>query len=154
MPPTDNENRERRRQAILEILRGGPPVSSQKEIVDLLKTQGIEATQSSISRDLQDLGAVRFEGRYEINTWTDVEEDELKRVFHFVHRATPAGANLTILATDPGAARIVALAIQKAHWPEVVGIVSDDATIFIATDDQLSQKLVFLHIKALLEEQD
>jgi transcriptional regulator of arginine metabolism len=154
MPPSDNEARDRRRRAIMEILQGSIPVASQREIVDLLRQQGIEATQSSVSRDLQDLGAVRVEGRYEINAWADAEEDELKRVFHFVHRATPAGANLTILATDPGAARIVALAIQKARWPEVVGIVSDDATIFIATDDQLSQKLVFLHIKALLEERD
>jgi transcriptional regulator of arginine metabolism len=152
--PSDNENRDRRRRAILEILQGGPPVASQKEIVDLLKSQGIEATQSSISRDLQDLGAVRVEGRYEINAWADLEEDELKRVFRFVHKAQASGDSLIVLLTDSGAAKVVALAIQKAHWPEVVGIVAEDATIFIATDEQFDQKLVFLHIKSLLEERD
>lgn len=149
--PSDNENRDRRRRAIIEILQGNVPVSSQKEIVDRLRLEGIEATQSSISRDLQDLGAVRVEGRYELNAWADVEEDELKRVFRFVHRAHGAGPNLTVLTTDAGAAKVVAIALQKARWPEVLGIVAEDSTIFIATDNQLDQKLIFLHFRALLE---
>jgi len=152
--PSDNENRDRRRQAIMEILQGSIPVASQKEIVELLREKGIEATQSSISRDLQDLGAVRVEGRYEINAWADLEEDELKRVFRFVRRAHAAGTNLLVLSTDSGAAKVVALALQKAQWPEVVGIVAEDATIFIATDDPFDQKLVFLHVKTLLDEGD
>lgn len=154
MPPSDNEARDRRRRAIMEILQGSIPVASQREIVDLLRERGIEATQSSVSRDLQDLGAVRVEGRYEINAWADVEEDELKRVFRFVHRCQAAGNNLLVLSTDSGAAKVVALALQKAHWPEVIGIVAEDSTIFLATDEQFDQKLVFLHIKTLLEERD
>ena len=63
---SDREAQARRRQAIVEILTEGRQVSEQKELVELLGERGIPATQSSVSRDLKVLGAVRTRGHYEI----------------------------------------------------------------------------------------
>jgi transcriptional regulator of arginine metabolism len=147
--PTDREGREQRRGAIVEILRSGVPVASQNELVELLAERGIVATQSSVSRDLQDLGVVRVGGRYEINTWAD-SETQLQGVFHFVHRAHSAGPHLMVLTTEPGAAKVVALALENAHWTEIVGIVAEGSTIFIASEDVLDQKILFGRLRSLM----
>ena len=68
--PSSREIRDQRRAAILEILQGDQPVSQQKEIVQRLQAQGIAATQSSVSRDLAELGAVRVGDEWRLPDWS------------------------------------------------------------------------------------
>ena len=122
-----------RRGAIVRILRDAP-VRRQADLVRLLKQAGHDATQSSISRDLRDLGVLKASGRYVL------PPDEQRRangdfgtLRQFVRQLRRAGPSLTVLRTTIGAAQSVAVAIDCAEWPEVAGTLSGDDTIFIAT---------------------
>ena len=128
-----------RRNAIMRILRGGV-VRKQDDLVHMLKREGYVVTQSSISRDLRDLGVLKAGGRYVM------PPDEMTRangdfgmLAQFVRQIRPAGSCLIVVHTTIGAAQSVAVAIDKAEWPEAVGTISGDDTIFIATDDQRAQ---------------
>ena len=138
-----------RRNAILRILRGSP-VRKQDELVRLLRSEGHEVTQSSISRDLRDLGVLKASGRYlppaEEATRTNGDFDMLRS---FVRSLATAGTSLTVIKTTVGAAQTVAAAIDRAEWPEVVGTISGDDTIFLATDTARAQAQVVERLRGL-----
>jgi transcriptional regulator of arginine metabolism len=146
---SDREVQARRRQAILEILAGDEKVSEQKEMVERLRARGIPATQSSISRDLKVLGAVRTQGHYEIPSWSEEEEggSPFRRVVPFVQEVRPAGPYQTLVVTDPGAGRMVAQAINESAWEDVVGTIDGDSAVLILTENSFFQKLVYERLK-------
>jgi transcriptional regulator of arginine metabolism len=138
-----------RRNAILRILRGGV-VRRQSDLAQLLKRDGFEVTQSSVSRDLRELGVLKASGRYL------VPPDEISRangdfgaLSQFVRTVRPAGNSLTVIRTTIGAAASVAVALDKAEWPEVVGTISGDDTIFLATADSRAQHRLIDRLNAL-----
>jgi transcriptional regulator of arginine metabolism len=138
-----------RRQAVVRILRSGV-VHRQEDLVRLLREDGYEVTQSSISRDLRDLGVLKASGRYVL------PPDEVSRTHgdfamlaQFVRGLKRAGASLTVLRTTIGAAPSVAVAIDRAEWPEVAGTLSGDDTIFIATADGRAQDQLIARLQAL-----
>jgi len=140
-----------RRGAIVRILREAP-VRRQQELVRLLKKAGLEATQSSISRDLRDLGVLKASGRYVL------PPDELSRangdfatLAPFVRQLRRAGPWITVLRTTIGAAQSVAVAIDRAEWPEVAGTISGDDTIFIATAGARAQAALIARLRALFQ---
>lgn len=138
-----------RRSAILRILRGAP-VRKQDELVRLLREAGHEATQSSISRDLRELGVLKAGGRYLPPSDDDTRTlDDFDTLRQFVRGVATAGDALTVLRTTIGAAQSVAIAIDKAAWPEVVGTISGDDTIFIATDGASAQSTVAARLRTL-----
>jgi transcriptional regulator of arginine metabolism len=113
-------------------------VGRQAELVALLRQLGFEATQSSVSRDLRELGVAKIGDRYVLpeNGIADnavTPKSHFSSLRQFVHERTTAGVNLTVLKTRVGSAQSVAVAIDAARWPEVVGTISGDDTIFIAT---------------------
>jgi transcriptional regulator of arginine metabolism len=138
-----------RRSAILRIIRGAA-VRNQDELVRLLHREGVEATQSSISRDLRDLGVLKASGRYlpplEDASRTQTDFDSLRQ---FVRSVATAGAAITVIKTTIGAAQSVAAAIDKAEWPEVVGTISGDDTIFVATDSVRAQTTIAARLRSL-----
>lgn len=138
-----------RRSAIVAILRRGV-VRKQSDLVSLLRRDGYEVTQSSISRDLRDLGVLKARGHYVM------PPDEVTRangdfgtLQQFVRQIRTAGPCLTVVRTTIGAAQSVAVAIDKAQWPEVVGTLSGDDTIFIATQRQSAQSKVIERLRSL-----
>jgi transcriptional regulator of arginine metabolism len=138
-----------RRSAIVKILRSGV-VHKQTELVSLLRKEGYDVTQSSISRDLRDLGVLKASGRYAL------PPDEITRangdfdtLSQFVRQIRTAGPCVTVVRTTIGAAQSVAVAIDKAQWPEVVGTISGDDTIFIATEHQSTQSKVIDRLRSL-----
>jgi transcriptional regulator of arginine metabolism len=145
---TDAQQLERRG-AIVRILREGL-VRRQQDLVRLLRKAGHEATQSSISRDLRDLGVLKASGRYVL------PPDEVTRangdfgaLTQFVRQLRCAGPSITVLRTTIGAAQSVAVAIDKAEWPEVAGTISGDDTIFIATANARAQEALVSRLRAL-----
>ena len=138
-----------RRQAIVRILRDGR-VGRQEDLARLLKTEGFEVTQSSVSRDLRDLGVLKASGRYVLPA------DEVSRtngdftmLAQFVRGLKRAGPSLTVLRTTIGAAQSVAVAIDRAEWPEVAGTISGDDTIFIATANASAQDALVARLQAI-----
>ncbi len=128
-----------RRAAIVKIIRGSV-VHKQAELVKLLKKQGIEATQSSVSRDLRELQVAKAGDRYIVPEGAASHADPFGAVSRFVVGVRTAGSSLTVVKTRTGTAQSVAVAIDQAEWPEVVGTLSGDDTIFIATDDARAQQ--------------
>lgn len=129
---TEQQDTEARRALLAKIIRE-QAVGRQSELVALLRKQGHAATQSSVSRDLQELGVAKVGRRYVIPEPTAATANDFATLKQFVRMVTPAGTNLTVLRTSIGAAQSVAVAIDGARWPEVIGTISGDDTIFIAT---------------------
>jgi transcriptional regulator of arginine metabolism len=138
-----------RRGAIVRILRDGL-VRKQQDLVRLLKKSGVEATQSSISRDLRDLGVSKASGRYVLppDEVTHANGD-FAMLAQFVRQLRRAGPAITVLRTTIGAAQSVAVAIDKAAWPEVAGTISGDDTIFIATANARAQQELLERLRTL-----
>ena len=137
-----------RRTAILRLLRGSA-VRKQGDLVDLLRREGYEVTQSSVSRDLRDLGVLKAGGRYLPPDATQRTLDDFGTLRQFVRGIATAGSSLTVLRTTVGAAQSVAIAIDRADWPEIVGTISGDDTIFIATDTAAAQAAVVTRLREL-----
>lgn len=123
-----------RQAAILEEI-GREAIRTQEELVDALGARGIEASQVTLSRDLRELGIVKTLDGYRQPEQTPPFSDEaaLGRVVRqFLTEAVPA-QNLVVLKTRPGGANALALAIDNARWPEVIGTVAGDDTILTVT---------------------
>lgn len=137
-----------RRATILRILRGAH-VRKQEDIVRLLREAGHDVTQSSVSRDLRELGVLKAGGRYLAPQEATRPLEDFGALRPFVLGVATAGASLTVLRTATGSAQTVAAAIDKADWPEVVGTISGDDTIFIATDTAAAQASVVARLRNL-----
>lgn len=152
--PTDHEQREARHREVLEIL-ASVRVTSQLELVELLRERGIAATQSSVSRDLRDLGAAWIGGRYvlpeEPRGAAESRSPDLAEVARFLRAVRTAGPHLTVVLTAPGAAQSVGLAIDRAGWSEVVGTMAGDDTVFVATASAIHQQRLLQRLERSLE---
>jgi transcriptional regulator of arginine metabolism len=137
-----------RRDALRRIIRNSE-AGRQAELVRLLKREGFVVTQSSVSRDLRDLGVAKVGDRYVLAEDAAAPVADLSVVAAFVRAVTPAGTNLTVVRTTIGSAQSVALAIDRARWPEVVGTLSGDDTIFIATASARAQRAVIDRLRSL-----
>jgi transcriptional regulator of arginine metabolism len=138
-----------RRGAIVRLLRAGP-VRRQADLVRLLKKEGFGATQSSISRDLRDLGVLKASGRYVLPADEVTRSNrDFSTVAQFVRQLRRAGPSITVLRTTIGAAQSVAVAIDRAEWPEVTGTLSGDDTIFIATVNARAQDELIGRLRSL-----
>jgi transcriptional regulator of arginine metabolism len=131
-PEPEPGNAPTRRTMLAKIIRE-QQVGRQTELVDLLRKSGHIATQSSVSRDLRELGVAKMGDRYVLPETAMQPKNDFSSLKQFVSARLTAGSNLTVLKTAVGSAQSVAVAIDTAQWPEVVGTISGDDTIFIAT---------------------
>ncbi len=151
MPTATIEDRQLRRDAIARIL-AEHRIARQSELVELLSAQGFEATQSSVSRDLKDLGATKDARGYRLPSDTAGSDGgSLEIVRSFVRRIRPAGPHLLVLTTAIGAAQRVALMLDRSQWPEIVGTLSGDDTIFVATESAASQRRLVARLRESLK---
>ncbi len=139
MPSAVAEQQARRR-AIAQLLKRNTIVR-QTELVRLLRAEGVHATQSSVSRDLKDMGAAKLNSGYSLPElhYRD-NEQQLELVAEFVRDIRVAGPNLLVISTAIGAAQRVCVTLDRVDWPEIVGTLSGDDTIFIATTGAAQQR--------------
>ena len=123
-------NKRERQQKILSLIRA-TPVGTQEDLRQLLEKSGVPATQSSVSRDLEELGVVKQHGHYTLPRTNGAATRGLLSLDH-------AGDSLVIARTVPGLASAVAVEIDAAAIPEIVGTIAGEDTIFIAVRDQRS----------------
>lgn len=144
--PTASEEQLLRRNTIRRLLHRSP-AETQQALVDALTRRGLVATQSSVSRDLKELGAIKTGRGYELPSATSSGSDELKNVAEFLREISPAGPYLTVIKTAIGAAQRVALALDRSGWPEMIGNIGGDDTVFVASDSAASQKILIAKIE-------
>jgi transcriptional regulator of arginine metabolism len=135
----DNSSAPARRSVLAKIIRE-QAVGRQTELVAMLRKHGHVATQSSVSRDLRELGVAKMGDRYVLPEAAIPAKNDFSSLKQFVNARLTAGTNLTVLKTTVGSAQGVAVAIDTAHWPEVIGTISGDDTIFIATAGARAQR--------------
>src|SRR3954462_8583924 len=109
------------------------PIGSQAELVDQLRKIGFRTTQSSVSRDLQELGIRRVNGRYVLKPWREVGAGDFEGLLGLIQGVSSAGPYMAIITTSPNAGKMVAEAIDNEAWPEVAGTLPGDSKIFLAT---------------------
>ena len=122
-----------RRQAVLLRLVNERSVASQEEMVQLLGELGYHTAQSSVSRDVRELGLVRVRGKYvpseQIDSdHPDVAGNDLKN--ELITFSEPVGAHLVVVHTPPGAANAVAVDLDQRKLPDVAGTVADPVSGF------------------------
>jgi len=135
-----------RRDTIRQLLLR-TPAETQQSLVRELHSRGLVATQSSVSRDLKELGAIKTSRGYELPGPESADEQELAGVAGLLRGITPAGPHLTVIKTAIGAAQRVALALDRSNWPEMIGNIGGDDTVFVASDSAAGQKVLIAKIE-------
>ena len=135
-----------RRQHRISSLLEERSVTNQVQLVDLLEAEGIVATQATVSRDLDELGAikVRVPGGETVYAIPEhpvdriAPEDHLRRVMGDWVAAVTSSANLVILRTPPGSAHVVASALDRAGIEAILGTVAGDDTLLVVAAEPVS----------------
>ncbi len=138
------------RQARIVALLSAQPVHSQSELVALLAAEGLEITQATLSRDLEELGAIKLRGADGgVGAYVVPEDgspvrgvsggtERVSRLLGDLLVSTDASGNLAVLRTPPGAAHYLASAIDRASLPYVVGTVAGDDTILVVAREPMT----------------
>jgi transcriptional regulator of arginine metabolism len=142
-------DRRKRHLKILELI-STRAIHTQEELAEALGSEGWEVTQSSVSRDIAALRLVKSGGAYQRPTRsaTPADPDE-RRIAEGVLTIDQAGDALIVLHTPPGEANRVAVAIDRLAWPDVVGTIAGDDTIFLAVKDAHAQRKVSGEVRKL-----
>ena len=141
---------------IVELIRTRP-VHSQIELADLLAAEGIHVTQATLSRDLEELRAVKVRGSSGAPAAYLIPEDgmpvlrpaaallggsanqpppqRLARLLRELLTGADASGNLAVLRTPPGAAQFLASALDRSGLPEVIGTIAGDDTVLVVARD-------------------
>src|SRR5213083_1082817 len=127
-----------RQKRILNLIRARP-IGTQEALRAHLERGGVPATQSSVSRDLEELGVVKHHGRYAL---PQANGDSTSGLLSL----DVAGEILIVARCLPGRASAVAVEIDDAAFSEIVGTLAGEDTIFIAVRDQKSQRMAMKEI--------
>jgi len=138
------------RQHLLAKILEEQAVSSQAKLVELLKGEGVDVTQATLSRDLEELGAVKVrvpvgDSVYAVPdnpTERVLPVDHLRRVLGEWLVEVSVSNNIVVLRTPPGSAHVVASAVDRAGLPEIIGTVAgDDTVILVAASDTTGEEV-------------
>jgi transcriptional regulator of arginine metabolism len=133
-----------RQDRILEIIRKRP-VRSQEELSSLLKQEDIDVAQSTLSRDIRELELVKIRGRYQVSgvLHSAPSDEALRRAFEQFVIRTGISGNIVMLKTSPGNAHSMGVVLDAAEWPEVLGTVAGDDTVFVLLrNSQCGRKVI------------
>lgn len=144
--PNSGQDQLQRRAALHQLLTKGA-ARTQHAIVAALNAQGVPATQSSVSRDLRELGAIKTTEGYELPDAAVTDQEQMAGIAGLLRKISPAGPNLLVIQTAIGAAQRVALALDRCAWPEMIGNIGGDDTVFVATESALAQKNLIARIE-------
>ena len=127
--------KERRQRALADVIRSGA-LASQEELVERLGELGFAVTQATISRDLDQIGAIKVRRDGQLSYALPEEErsaaPRLSAVFRDWVRSVEAARNLVVIKTPPGSAHLIGVALDQSDFPEIVGTICGDDTIFVA----------------------
>lgn len=147
--------RARRQKAIAEVIRS-QAIASQEDLTEKLALLGFAVTQATVSRDLEQLGAVKVK-RGGVLSYALPEQigesdwslDRLERILREWVISLEAAGNLLVLKTPPGSAHLVGSAIDNARPAEIAGTVSGDDTLFLAVRDGFAMDEVLAQFRRI-----
>ena len=134
-----------RQTAILKLI-SSKAISTQEDLSRLLEKKGYPVTQSSVSRDLLELGIIKVNGNYAM------PQKPRNAVSFGLLSLEKAGENLIVAKCEAGLASAVAVRIDAVGTPQIIGTIAGDDTIFIAVKDTKSQKAIIKKIWEIFEE--
>jgi transcriptional regulator of arginine metabolism len=150
---TSPSSKAARHARILALIRSRS-IHSQAELGDLLAADGLATTQATLSRDLEELGAVKVRGTDGTGAAYIVPEDgmgplraaeqapeRLRRLLRELLTGADSSGNLVVLRTPPGAAQFLASALDRSGLPEIVGTIAGDDTIMIVARERDSKEV-------------
>jgi len=147
MPPDPGQQDARR--TLIRTLLSEQSVRTQAALARLLNARGHEVTQSSVSRDLREMRVIKDPDGYRLPD--AVAEPELDSASDYIRSVAAAGAHMLVVRVATGAAQRVAVELDRADWPEVVGTLSGDDTIFIATTGQTANRRLTARLQPALD---
>lgn len=132
-------------------------VTSQGHLVELLAADGVAATQATVSRDLDDLGAIKVRGPGGESVYAIPElpwerkapDDHLRRVFTDWVQEVTSSANIVVVRTPPGSAHVVGSAIDRSDVPDVIGTVAGDDTLILVVREEIGGERVAKKLREL-----
>jgi transcriptional regulator of arginine metabolism len=136
--------KETRQKKILSLIRA-KRIATQEELTALLERAGMVATQSSVSRDLLKLGIVKHHGSYAL------PQAQNGAAARGLLSLETAGDVLVVARCEPGMASAVAVEIDRAALPEIVGTIAGEDTIFIAATSHKAQRAAIRKIWELFD---
>ncbi|NLV31060.1 MAG: hypothetical protein GXY47_07880 [Acidobacteria bacterium] len=139
-----------RHSKLLDIVRGNR-IESQGELSLRLREEGVAVTQSTLSRDIRELGLVKIRGCYRVEGESSAlpTGEALRRaVGQFVVHTAVSG-NMLVIRTSPGNAHSVGVVLDAARWPEVLGTVAGDDTVFVLLGGSRHGRAVLERIRAM-----
>ena len=125
-----------RQQAILDIITKNE-VSTQGELTDLLRKEGFDATQATVSRDINELGLIKTTGSIKKFRYALKKQDEqiikMSKIFKESVISFDTAMNLLVLKTFAGSANAAAAMIDRLNIPQIVATIAGDDTIMVIT---------------------
>ncbi len=142
--------KERRQRAIADLIHG-QALASQEELAERLGALGYTVTQATISRDLEQLGAVKVRRSGQLSYALPEGNGSgtgarLGAVFREWVRSIEPAANLVVIRTPPGSAHVIGVALDQAGLPEIAGTICGDDTIFIACRSVAAANALFARL--------
>jgi len=145
------------RQRALTALLRSRQVSSQARVLDHLRLQGFDATQATVSRDLEDLGAVKVRGPdgrlvYALPEPEAVQgtaHDEIRRVLGALLLAIVPSGNLVVLRTPPGHANVLASTLDHAGLAGIAGTIAGDDTVLVVCAERTPGRAIARQLAAM-----
>jgi len=135
-----------KRQATIQRILKASAISTQGQLIDALAKSGLEVDQSTLSRDLKELGVRKVSGRYVIpseEASPPPEVDYSTAVVSYV----ACGPHLIVIHTAIGQAQPIALAIDGKAEPSIAGTLAGDDTIFLATKTRKTQTVALRRLE-------
>lgn len=131
-------HKEKRQTAIRSLVRR-VNIRTQADLTTQLQARGMEVDQSTLSRDLAELGIRKANGRYALPGVTPEEQQREIDYSPVVHSYTPCGPNIVVIRTEIGSAQPVALSIEAKEDPAIVATLAGDDTIYVTTKSKRTQ---------------
>ena len=134
-----SEFRERRQRTIANLIRSDA-MASQEELAERLAALGFAVTQATVSRDLEQLGAVKVRRAGQLSyalpdQVRGAQAPQIAAVFREWVRSIDTAGTMVVIKTPPGSAHIVGVVLDNAGLAEIVGTICGDDTIFVACRD-------------------
>ncbi len=134
---------------ILEIVKKSS-VPSQEALLTMLNGEGVNVTQSTLSRDIRELGLVKVRGVYQANRQESVPPKEsLRRSLQQLVVRSDVSGNILMVKTAPGNAHPLGAVLDSVQWPEILGTVAGDDTVFVLLRSTRLGKKVLRRIEEL-----
>jgi len=153
-----SQDRTERQRAIVDMLREGS-ARTQDELAGQLTEAGFDISQATVARDLEQIGAVKVkrEGKVGYSLPEKLGDrnwpvDRLRRIFAEWVQAVETSGSMVVVRTPPGSAHLVALAVDQAKLPEVVGTIAGDDVLFIAVRSSLPAEPLAQRLRDLMRD--